>query len=91
MIYFNTIDPSVALCCDYHKNFSIGGQGISMFFSHMKNLKHKQNVPPDSTSKQSIIKFKKVSPTSESGSSGKELPEFRSNCKLPLCYIKKVC
>ena len=36
--YFNTIDPSVALCCDYHKNFSIGGQGISMFFfSHEKS------------------------------------------------------
>ena len=43
----------------------------------MKSLKDKQNVPPDNTSKQSTIKFKEVDPTSESGSSGKELWELK--------------
>ena len=75
-------DTSVALCCYYHKNLSIGGQGIGQVFSHMKSLKHKKNVPPDNTSKQSTIKFKQVGPTSESGSSGKELPEFRKQLQV---------
>ena len=48
----------------------------------MKSLKHKKNVPPDNTSKQSTIKFKQVGPTSESGSSGKELPEFRKQLQV---------
>ena len=48
----------------------------------MKSLKHKQNVPPDNTSKQSTIKFKEVHPTSESDSSGKELPEFRKQLQV---------
>ena len=70
------------LCCYCHQNFSIGGQGIGQVFSHKKSLKHKQNVPPDNTSKQSTIKFKEVSPTCESGSSRKELPEFRKQLQL---------
>ena len=48
----------------------------------MKSLKHKQNVPPENTSKQSTIKFKEVDPTSESGSSGKELLEFRKQLQV---------
>ena len=36
----------------------------------MESLNHKQNVPPDNTSKE-------VDPTTESGSRGKELQEFR--------------
>ena len=48
----------------------------------MKNLKHKQNVPQDNTGKQSTIKFKEVDPTSESGSSGKKLPELRKQLQV---------
>ena len=39
-------DQSVALLLLPQK-FSIGGQGIGQVFSHMKSLKHKQNVPPE--------------------------------------------
>ena len=74
--------PSEALCCYCHKNFSIGGHEIGQGSSHMKSLKHKQNVPPDNTSKQCTIKFKEVHPTIESGSSGKELPEFRKQLQV---------
>ena len=42
----------------------------SQVFPYMKSLNHKQNVPPDNTSKE-------VDPTTESGSRGKELQEFR--------------
>ena len=66
----------------FHKNFSINGQGIGQVLSHTKSLKHKQNVLLDNTSKQSIIKFKEVDPTSKSGGSGKELPEFRKHLQV---------
>ena len=80
----------MALCCYSHKKFSIGGQGIGQVFSHMKSLKHKQNVPPDNMRKQSTIKFKEVDPTSDSGSSGKELPEFRKQSQVDSMLHKEI-
>ena len=84
-------DTSVALCCYCHKNFSIGGQWIGQVFSHMKSLKHKQNVPPDNTSKRLPSNSKKlillVSPVVVE----KNYQNSESNCKLTLCYVKKVC
>ena len=48
----------------------------------MKSLKHKQNVPPDNTSKRSTIKYKEVDRTSDSSNCGKELPEFRKQLQV---------
>ena len=39
-------------------------------------------MPQDNTGKQSTIKFKEVDPTSESGSSGKKLPELRKQLQV---------
>ena len=73
------------------KTFQFAAKGIGQVFSHKKSLKHKQNVPLDNTSKQSTIKFKEVGPTSESGSSGKELPEFRKQLQLdPMLHKESV-
>ena len=44
-------DPSAALCCYCHKNFSVSGQGIDQVFSQIKSLNHKQNVTEDNTGK----------------------------------------
>ena len=82
--------PFCGIVCYCHKNYSVGGQGIGQIFSNMKRLKHKQNIPPDGTSKQSTIKFKEVDPTSESGSSTKKLPEFRKQLQDDSMLDKEV-
>ena len=65
------------------KTFQLMVRGWVKFFPHMTNLKHKENVPPDNTSKQSNVKSKAIDSTNsmillnESGSSGKELTRIQ--------------
>ena len=83
-------EPSLALCCYCQKNFSVGGQVIGQVFSHRRSLKHKQNVPSDNMSKQSTIKLKKLILLVSQEVVKKNYQNSESNCKLTLCYIKKV-